>query len=113
MRVKAGVRLLGLKPEVWAIILAATPIWVSYGVPAVTITSAIDGIHKRASEHYAGLALDLRIHELKGLGVDVAKVARQLQEALGEDFDVIHESVGLPNEHLHCQYNPKAPLGAP
>ena len=47
MRVKAGVRLLGLKPEVWAIILAATPIWVSYGVPAVTITSAIDGIHKR------------------------------------------------------------------
>ena len=110
MRLKPGVRLLGIKPETWAIVLAAEPIWRDHGVPTLWITSAVDGVHMRASEHYAGLALDLRTHELRALGKEVWRVAQQLQEALGEDFDVIHESVALPNEHIHAQYNPKAPM---
>ena len=109
MRLKSGVRVLGIKPEVLFIIHAADPIWQSYGLPSgVTVSGGVEGVHVRASEHYTGLALDLRVHDLppgKGLEAFVF-----LGGALGVDFDLFHEKIGTPAEHFHCHYNPKTPM---
>ena len=74
----------------------------------VTITSGCDREHSRnpLSRHYTDEALDLRVHNL---AEDARERLRGLLEAVlnhGREhliFRVLHENVGTPNEHLHCQ----------
>ena len=111
MILKPGARILGIKPETWAIVLAADPIWQSYGLwQGVTISSGVDGKHIRASEHYAGLALDLRVHDLPDHPTTKADTFDRLKLTLGEDFDMFHEYIGTPEEHFHAHWNPKNPM---
>lgn len=97
MRLKPGVRLLGLRPEMWAVVLAARELW-----HPVTLTSAVEGTHSPGSHHYKGYALDLRTH---GLSVEPQDARQMLQEALGGDFQVI-----LEEDHLHVEFDPQEPL---
>ena len=104
MILKPGVRILGIKPETWAITMAADPLWMGLGLPyGVTVSSGTEGRHTRASKHYAGLALDLRISDLPA--GTVQSVAEKLAANLGADFTVLLES-----DHIHGHYEPKDPM---
>lgn len=73
----------------------------------MTITHVTDGTHSRASIHYAGGAADL---------VFISQISKEekryfydrCKKALGQDFDLVFEDIGEPNEHWHCEYQPKS-----
>ena len=107
MNLKPGVK---LSPQVAMCVAldAADRLWRELGAHGgVIITSARDGNHSRGSLHYVDLALDFRTHNLADDDVRM-EAARRLQEALGEDFDVLLESRGTANEHIHLEYQPKS-----
>ena len=97
MKIKTGVSLNGVRPEVVLALIVVDPILQSYGQELV-ITSCMDGRHKRASAHYTGRAVDLRIWDL----TNNKQAVDAMQEALGIDYDVILES-----NHIHLEYDPK------
>lgn len=68
----------------------------------VVITSANDfNGHKKNSAHYKGEAIDVRIKNIdKDMKDDIVKLTKGI---LGQNFTVIHEDIGTPNEHLHVQ----------
>lgn len=97
--IKSGVNITGLRPE---IVLAASiiqNIFRSYGAEFV-ITSALDGDHMNGSLHYSGAAIDIRTRHLSKFTQD--KIFSQISEALGPQFDAIHES-----NHFHIEFQPK------
>jgi hypothetical protein len=102
---KPGVRVHGLKPEIVLALIPAHAIWREHGGQLV-VTSGVDGTHKRASKHYSGQAVDLRIQGMP----QAAQAIAALKLALGDDYDVILEAAGTPNEHCHLEYDPKEPL---
>lgn len=65
----------------------------------MVITSLNDGKHMQGSKHYEGKAMDLRIW---GLESKLEQVKKELQDALGKDFDVV-----LEGDHFHIEYDPK------
>lgn len=105
MRLKPTTRLLGLKPEMVVALLVAESVYHARGLDCV-ITSGIDGEHLRASKHYAGLAVDLRVHHVPVADRDA--LVADLRDALGPDYDVVWEAYGTPNEHVHLEHEPKA-----
>jgi hypothetical protein len=61
-----------------------------------------DGVHTESSEHYESDALDLRIWNLD----DPARVAAEIADILGPDFDVVYgEEVGH-STHIHVEEDP-------
>lgn len=109
IRIKPGVRIGGLRPEVLLAVSIAESVWMKHGADELVITSAADGKHMRGSEHYAFLAVDFRTHNL-GVPMIRESVCNELRERLGPDYDVILESAGAPEEHCHCEFDPKEPL---
>ena len=103
MRLKAGVRLADLSPQ---IVLAAIIVQEVYRERGgkTTITSANDGTHGTLSLHYNGNALDFRTKDFYG---NKQALLLDLKERLGENFDVLLEDEGKPNEHVHLEYDPK------
>jgi hypothetical protein len=61
------------------------------------VTSVTDGKHMVGSFHYRGLAVDLRLPEAHL----ASKVAQDLSQALGNEFDVVFEK-----DHIHIEYDP-------
>jgi hypothetical protein len=102
MRIKPGVRVFGLRPEMVLALVICESIYRKYGVEVV-ITSGIEGKHQRGSFHYAGDAADIRIRNLPA-DVSVAAVRNEIADALGQDFDVV-----LEKDHIHIEFDPKAP----
>jgi hypothetical protein len=90
-----------MRPEILLGVVVANEVWKHNGSAGATITSCIDGKHKRASKHYTGCAVDLRIWNI----VDVEKAAMELRQALTDDYDVVVES-----DHIHLEYDPKEPF---
>ena len=73
----------------------------------VVVTSVLDGKHKDGSMHYLGKAFDIRTWTTPYSGVQVTQGKKNLlcydiQNMLGEDFDVIAEKT-----HIHIEYDPK------
>lgn len=104
IKLKSGVKLDALCPQMVLAAFIAEGIYLKYGYDCV-ITSANDSGHKAGSLHYKGKALDFRLNSLKR--EDRVRVVGDLAVALGDDFDVLHESEDTANEHLHCEYDPK------
>jgi hypothetical protein len=97
---KAGVRVLGIRPEVVLALMIARDVYESFGAhDSFVITSAVEGQHKRASKHYSGAAVDLR----RPNAADI--IVADLQRRLGNDYDVILEA-----DHVHLEYDPKLGL---
>ena len=96
MQLKPGVRIHGLRPELMIALIVANDLWRELGQDLV-VTSVIDGEHMRGSNHWKGMAADLRIWNLDG---HIA--ASKLSARLGADFDVVLES-----DHIHVEYDPK------
>ena len=99
LKIKDGVSLAGLKKEMRIAIIEADDIYRAHG-KELWITEYMGGEHSPRSLHYGGYALDMRT---KFFGVAEAQVvAKKLQEALGDDYDVV-----LHTTHLHVEYDPK------
>ncbi len=101
MRLKAGVRVLGARPETILAMQAAADVLRRHDVELV-ITSVTDGRHSRGSAHYAGNAFDFRTRHM-GQGQPV-RVKAELTQARGGDYDVV-----LEETHIHVEYDPKQP----
>ena len=100
MMLKEGVRVLGIRPELTLAMMICEQVLSSHNKELV-ITSCIDGKHSIGSLHYAGAAFDVRIWYMNEDEQDT--IVADLQEALGDDFDVVLEST-----HIHVEFQPKA-----
>jgi hypothetical protein len=96
MKIKSGVQILGLKPEILIALMVAEKIWSNHGQELV-ITSGTDGKHSENSRHYIGMAVDLRTRYFSESEKTI--VTMDLQREL-EGFKVI-----LHKTHIHIQYN--------
>jgi hypothetical protein len=97
---KAGVRLSPITPALLDLLSVLLDVW-----PEAVITSGSDGRHRRDSKHYTGEAIDIRSH---GLTREAKRTfRRRYQAALGEEYLVLLEDEGRPNEHFHAQVRRK------
>lgn len=105
MRLKPGVRLSKLTPQMVLAAIIIGDVYHSLDQScSCTITSCNDSKHSDDSLHYDGNAIDTRTHDFNG---DKDRLRMEVKAALGNDFDVVLEAVGTPNEHLHTEYQPK------
>ena len=93
----------------WAVAIVAE-VLERYGAD-LWITSARDGEHKEGSFHYSGEAFDVRSKHLPRYVK--LEVLEELRAALGNEFDVLFEYQGMPNEHFHIEHDPPAIVRAP
>lgn len=98
LRVKAGVQ----PPMIKLIVAVANVAQRLEEQDEVWITSGIDGIHSSNSLHYSLRAIDIRTHNLK----DPVGFVKLLRDELGPGYDVIYESAGKPNAHIHIEFDP-------
>ena len=103
IKIKAGVRVFGLRPELLLAIQIAHSVFQDHAELEMRITSVIDGKHSVGSLHYAGQAVDISI---AGLNTDFGTIKAAIAEALGADYDVV-----LETDHLHIEFQPKQPYG--
>lgn len=103
LRLKPGVTLLGLQPQMVVALIAAHSLYDKRGAECV-ITAGNDGTHSDTSEHYAGRALDLRTNNLPDPPRDAPAIVNELTKALGRDYQVLFEG-----DHIHMAYKPKRP----
>jgi len=99
MKIKPGVKICGIKPELMLALIVCNDIYRRYGQDLV-ITSVIDGRHSYKSAHYSGNGADLRTRYFKSK--ILKKVVKAIKEALTIDFDVVVE-----DDHIHIEYQPK------
>ncbi len=100
IKLKSGVSLKGLKPEMLAGLLIVNSVYSEMGYHTI-VTSCNDGKHSRGSLHYVGLAVDTRTRNIP-TAEQKDKLKDDVAEALGWEFDVVLES-----DHLHVEYQPK------
>ncbi len=102
MKLKAGVRLDMLQPQIVLAAVIVNEIYAAHETECI-ITSCNDSVHKDDSLHYSGNAIDVRTKNVMG---DKNALRNEIASAVGADFDVILESLGENNEHLHIEYDP-------
>ena len=100
MRLKPGVNITGVRPEMLIGLMAAQKVYDDLGYDLV-VTSCLDGKHSPKSLHYAGCAVDLRTRHM-GAGDDSKRARDRIAEALPNDFDVVLES-----NHIHLEFQPR------
>jgi len=100
---KAGVKLKDLQPQMLIALMLIEQEYDKFGTTTV-VTSGNDSTHKVGSKHYEGKALDFRTKNL-GLASQLVQAVKVKLNPLG--YDVLHESIGTPNEHMHVEYDPK------
>lgn len=105
MRLKRGVKLHKLSPQMALATQVVASVFADFGVPCV-MTSANDSQHSPNSKHYEGNAGDYRTKYQELNGKEWA-LAAEVKDRLGPDFDVVMEAIGTDNEHLHVEYDPK------
>jgi len=101
MRLKAGVDLRGVQPEILIAIVVADGVYSEAGHDAV-ITAVRDGKHKDGSLHYRGQAFDLRTVAAGMSPEKSERIASKLRAALGPQFEVVVET-----DHIHVEFDPK------
>ena len=101
MNLKPGVKLKDLQPQTVVAMVVVDSIYKAHDTECV-ITSCNDSTHKSDSFHYRGLAIDVRT---RNYFEDKQALRDEIAEALGEEFDVLLESVGTESEHLHIEYD--------
>jgi hypothetical protein len=95
VKIKPGVQVGGLQPEMVLALLIIEPILAEFDQETV-ITSATDSQHSAKSRHYIGYGLDLRSRNV----TDIAACEPLLQSALGPEYYIFHEV-----NHWHLQFN--------
>ena len=105
IRIGPRARLHGIAPELAFANVVLLGILLKHGA-VMTIGHALDGVHARASIHYAGGAEDLSFASTLDLLVR-QQIYEEWKHSIGPDFDVLFEDPDGPNEHLHCEFQPK------
>ena len=100
--VKSDVALSGISKEIVRIIPLVMDEYETLNQDLM-ITSGLEGVHLAHSRHYDGDALDFKTHGV--LRQDLVKIRNDLIFNLGSQYTVLIEDLGLPNEHMHIQYN--------
>lgn len=101
MKLKKGVKLNGVKPELAFVMPLINGIVEQYDKKEGCVaTSLCDGKHRRGSLHYVGLAIDIRSRNITKRGQKAC--LKKLKVSLGAEFDVI-----LHPTHYHVEYQPK------
>jgi len=101
--VKEGETLSGLKEEMLIALDIATDVFTVYKKDCILTSGRCKG-HGDYSHHYKGLAVDLRS---KHIDNEYSKdLLYELQEELGDDYQVLFENVGEDTEHYHVEYDP-------
>jgi hypothetical protein len=72
---------------------------------ACAVTSGNDSVHGAKSLHPHGLALDFRTKHVPML--DKSPLRDAITTALGAQWDVVLEQVGMEQEHIHVEFQPK------
>jgi hypothetical protein len=98
-------RIIGMRPELTLGLMAINAV---IGPVRMILTHVMDGVHSRASIHYAGGAGDLVFKDNIPWEEKEALYERSVK-AVGVDFDLVFESKRAPNEHWHLEYQPKEP----
>ncbi len=98
MKIKAGVDILGMKPELLLGIMIVNEVFSESGYDLV-LTSGVEGKHKNKSRHYSGFGVDFRNRHIP---MEFRQVLTQMvKNALGTDFDFVAE-----HNHWHLEYDP-------
>jgi hypothetical protein len=97
MKLKEGVNLENVSWRMFHAAVIAEAVYDKFGAELV-ITSANDGKHGDKTLHHKGFALDLRTWNLNGREM---RAAHELQEALGDGYDVV-----LEKDHIHLEWDP-------
>lgn len=100
MRLKAGVIIGGVAPELAFVMPAVTAVAEQY-LGGLVVTSVADGTHREGSLHYQGRAIDIRTRNARD-DIDRQRAALELQACLGDQFDVVLEAT-----HIHIEYDPE------
>lgn len=98
MRLKQGVRVRGVQPEILLGLAMLEREFDALGHELV-VTSLLDGTHKRGSLHYEGLAADIRRRDLSAQECEL--ILRDGRRRLGECFELLLES-----DHFHLELSP-------
>lgn len=99
MKIKQGVKITNLKPQLLLAIIVADNVYTIHNQELV-ITSLDDSVHGNGTLHGQGYAFDCRTSYFS---VDEAeKVAYEIRTKIDEDFDVVYEK-----DHIHIEYDPK------
>ncbi len=104
MRLKEGVSIAGVSPELVLGIFIINSVFTRYAKDCI-LTSVTDGRHREGSKHYSGEAVDIRTKHLTN--EEKTEITSEIARALGKDFDVILEGIGTDNNHLHIEWDPK------
>jgi hypothetical protein len=105
MRLKPGVKFGNPIMAICFAAMVAESVFQKYNYDCI-ITSVNDSTHGANSLHYSDCAFDLRTKHI-AYKMDVKKIASEIKESLGEHFDIVFESEGAVNEHIHLEYDPK------
>lgn len=103
LRLKEGVSLRGVQPEMTIGIQVIDGFFERNGIDELWITSCVDGKHSRSSLHYVGYAVDIRIWAIQKdrLQWFVSELSREM----GNEFDC-----ALEPDHIHVEFQPKEKL---
>ncbi len=99
MRLKKGITLQGVRPELILGLCVISNIFKIFGNDMI-ITSLLDGQHSKNSLHYTGCAADLRTSHLGKETIE--GIIDEMKDDLTNDFDVVLES-----DHIHIEYQPR------
>jgi len=114
IRVKPGVSLDNVHPQIFLAIGLAAPIWQRYGAPELWVTAANEEGHSTGPRGFHRLpngtcqAADLRTWNIPE-PADRHKAVEELAEHLGRYFDVLYEKPGQQGEHVHLQWDEERP----
>jgi len=97
--IKPGVIVRACQPEILLAVPIVASILQQYNGAECVITGAREGEHMKRSLHFVGYALDFRTRHI-AIGWH-EKIAKDVQRALGEEYDVV-----LEKTHLHVEYDP-------
>lgn len=105
LRLNQNVRLKDLKPQMVVAMIVVENACRQLGRDCV-VTSGNDSGHGSGSLHYKGLALDFRTKHIPPAAK--SEFVENVRVSLPDpDYDVIWEDAGMPNEHLHIEFDPK------
>jgi len=105
IRIKPCVIFKTLRPEIYGLFELIDDTFADRGLDC-WITSAQDGKHMAGSKHYDGLAIDLRSKNLPSKA-EKKRVLEELKDGMTEQYDVILENEGKPQEHIHVEFDPE------
>lgn len=107
IRIGPKARLQGIRTELLVALMVLDGVLESFDFPVTMIVShGVDGVHTRASCHYNGCALDIVFTGVIPMGAK-QQIFDEFKAGVGQDFDVLFESPGMPNAHFHIEWQPK------